>query len=54
MAKKDTLWPIARPTQAKHTILRKYLDACFPSSALGVTRTSTSFSSTVSPVQAAT
>ena len=30
MAKKDTLWPIARPTQAKHTILRKYLDAWLP------------------------
>lgn len=30
MAKKGTLWPITRPTQAKHTILRKYLDAWFP------------------------
>ena len=30
MAKKDTLWPITRPTQAKHTILRKYLDAWLP------------------------
>jgi len=30
MAKKDTLWPMTRPTQAKHTILRKYLDAWLP------------------------
>jgi three-Cys-motif partner protein len=30
MTKKNTLWPISRPTQAKHTILRKYLDAWLP------------------------
>lgn len=30
IARKDTLWPITRPTQAKHTILRKYLDAWLP------------------------
>lgn len=30
MAKKKTLWPITRATQAKHTILRKYLDAWLP------------------------
>jgi len=30
VAKKETLWPITRPTQAKHTILRKYLDAWLP------------------------
>jgi three-Cys-motif partner protein len=30
MAKKGTLWLITRPTQAKHTILRKYLDAWLP------------------------
>lgn len=30
MARKRTLWPITRPTQAKHTILRKYLDAWLP------------------------
>jgi three-Cys-motif partner protein len=30
MAKKGTLWEITRPTEAKHTILRKYLDAWFP------------------------
>lgn len=30
MAHKQTLWLITRPTQAKHTILRKYLDAWLP------------------------
>jgi hypothetical protein len=30
MAKKGTLWPITRATRAKHTILRKYLDAWLP------------------------
>lgn len=30
MAHRQTLWPITRPTQAKHTILRKYLDAWLP------------------------
>lgn len=30
MAKKKTLWPITRATRAKHTILRKYLDAWLP------------------------
>ncbi|HZR92278.1 MAG TPA: three-Cys-motif partner protein TcmP [Gaiellaceae bacterium] len=30
MTKKNTLWPITRATRAKHTILRKYLDAWLP------------------------
>src|SRR6266540_6602882 len=30
VARKDTLWPITRPTQAKHMILRTYLDAWLP------------------------
>jgi three-Cys-motif partner protein len=28
--RRDTLWAITRPTEAKHTILRKYLDAWLP------------------------
>lgn len=30
MANKETLWPMTRHTAAKHTILRKYLDAWIP------------------------
>jgi three-Cys-motif partner protein len=30
MAREKTLWPITQATQAKHTILRKYLDAWLP------------------------
>jgi len=30
VAKRDTLWQMTRPTQAKHMILRKYLDAWLP------------------------
>ena len=30
MAKRATLWTITRSTEAKHAILRKYLDAWLP------------------------